>query len=109
MVKPIFQALKSKKGRLTVEEMDLGQRKQSALPSEYDAIYAKGWQEINELIEVGKSLKGLEVNPNKTHIDYFAGQIGRHVDYMREGILSRKDVSGKQKQEYLAKTGNFRE
>ena len=27
MVKPIFQALKSKKGRLTVEEMDLGQRK----------------------------------------------------------------------------------
>ncbi len=102
-VKPIFQALKFKKERLTVEEMDLGQRKQSDLPSEYDAIYAKGWREINELVEVGKSLKRLEINPNKTHIDYFAGQIGRHVNYMREGILSRKDISDEQKQEYLAK------
>ena len=102
-VKPIFQALKSKKERLTIEEMGLGQRKQPDLPDGYGAIYTRGWHEINELVEVGRRLKELKINPNKTHIDYFAGQIGRHVNYMREGILSRKDISDEQKQKYLAK------
>ena len=102
-VKPIFQALKSKKERLTVEEMGLGQRKQPDLPDGYGAIYTRGWHEINKLVEVGRRLKELKINPNKTHIDYFAGQIRRYVNYMREGILSRKDISDEQKQKYLAK------
>ncbi len=94
IIKPVFSALKVEKEILTLEEMDLF-KEYPAKPSGYGPAWTKGWYEAYELLEVGQNLREKNINPHKTHIEYFARDIDKHINHIREGILSLVDKAVK--------------
>lgn len=87
----VFEAFTSNRKRITMAALNLPPRKEQDIPG-YSSAYTRGLSEVLEFIEIGKKLRELRVNPLKTHIDYFAIQIEKHIAHIREGILDQTDL-----------------
>ena len=52
----------------------------------FNRNFIGGLDEMNEMIDIGKQLRKLEVDPYTTHIDYFAEKMKEHLDFMEKAV-----------------------
>ena len=64
-------------------------------------IYTQGLDRAVELIALGKKLRANKIDPYKTHIPEFADSIPKHINYIHQFLLSKKEVADlKQKKHF---------
>ena len=62
-------------------------RKEESLQKKgYNPFWTRGLNEVNEWLALKEQLTKLKANPRTTHIDYFAGKIPEHIEYVKRGI-----------------------
>lgn len=54
----------------------------------YSPFWTRGLNEVHEWLAVKKQLTQLKANPRVTHIDYFAGKIPEHIEYVKSSLTS---------------------
>lgn len=65
-------------------------REEEALQSQgYNSFWTRGLNEANEWLALKEQFTKLRVDPQVTHIDYFADKIPMHIEYIKKGILSQ--------------------
>ena len=81
-----FTALRSPVKRVPWIALPRTQQTQKLREKGFSAAYARGMDEVNEWIALKKSLTKSPAHPYKTHIDYFARQVHRHIEHVAKGI-----------------------
>ena len=54
----------------------------------FDPDYTRGMNRLDEMLFVAEQLRKLNIDPNTTHIEYFAVKAFEHIEYAKQVILS---------------------
>lgn len=72
------------------------QKEESLSQKGYSPFWTRGLNEVNEWLAVKEQLTQLKANPRITHIDYFAGKIPEHLEYIKRSLTSLPKASKRQ-------------
>ena len=86
----VFTAVKSNKRRLNFIPKEHQEQSQALKAKGFKESDYRGIDEIYAMIALKEQFRKQEVNPYKTHIDYFANKVEGHLNYVKETIPPSK-------------------
>ena len=88
----VFEAYRSRVKEVKIVIPENRWEEQKLREKGFGSYYIRGLDEVDELIMVAEQLRTSHVNPEVTHIDYFAKKVPEHIKYIREEIASNYGV-----------------
>ncbi len=96
----IFLAIESNRERINSGELDFfpsTDKEVQLVEQGYKSNYTGLIDQVSKWSVVRRKLQELQVNPRKTHIEYFANQVPVHIAYIRQGLDA--DLSNKKSEQ----------